>query len=361
MWPFRPKKTLSGPPDNLQPAVADLKPCAVTVVMIEQLIEAYYGRGRRFALFYANMCGFQADMIPSARFAEFFSIINGEPNFTADGVRYAVDRLISELDAGDTYADTMLYGVSGERNELRPMIEPVRDEARRRGYRALFDDAGFEPAAYLRETVTLMRQADIACILEKLDEKRDFLKPLFRRAMLKGKNKYGEVEYDEFWKEITEFIRHFFPEGSLSFFHDLIPSNAIAAHVLPWLQDDLDTSTLPQDGFDFEHWCAEQLSKQGWQCVVSKAAGDQGIDIEAHQGGRTVAIQCKRYSQPIGNKAVQEAHTGMVHYRADAACVIGTGGFTRAARELAQNTGVILLDAEHISDFTEIFASPKVS
>lgn len=70
--------------------------------------------------------------------------------------------------------------------------------------------------------------------------------------------------------------------------------------------------------------------------------------------GLLVAVQCKRYTQPVGNKSVQEAYTGATHYRADKAVVIGTGGYTRAAIELATNTGVILIDAENIAAFTSL-------
>jgi restriction system protein len=74
--------------------------------------------------------------------------------------------------------------------------------------------------------------------------------------------------------------------------------------------------------------------------------------------GILVAIQCKRYAQPIGNKSVQEAYTGATHYRADRAVVIGTGGYTRAAIELADNTGVVLIDAENIAAFTALVTQP---
>lgn len=354
MWPFRRKNKSSG--TSYSSNEIPEPHYTVTPTMVEETVHAYFGSGRRFALFYANMCGMQTDRIPGDRFHEFFTLINEEPAFTTEGIRYAANRVVSDMDVGVMAADTLFYGVSGERNKnLRPTIEAVRKEAEHAGYGPLFDAVGFDPGSFLTKTVVSLRRSDIDRVIAKLDEKRDFLKPLLRRALLKGKNKYGEVEYDEFWQEITQFVSHFFPEGSLEFFYDLIPSTAISAHVLPWLQDEQDMADVPQDGVDFEHWCAEQLDNQGWKCVVSKASGDQGVDIVAHHVSLSVAIQCKRYHQPIGNKAVQEAYAGMVHYQTDAACVLGTGGFTKSAQELAQNTGVILIDAEHIADFTELF------
>jgi hypothetical protein len=76
----------------------------------------------------------------------------------------------------------------------------------------------------------------------------------------------------------------------------------------------------------------------------------------ARREGLSVAIQCKRYSKPVGNKAVQEVFAAKQFASADHACVIGTGGFTRSARELAGATGVVLLEAEAgLQTFSSLF------
>ena len=119
--------------------------------------------------------------------------------------------------------------------------------------------------------------------------------------------------------------------------------------------------SVPLDGIDFEHWCADALRKFGWQATVSKASGDQGVDILARREGISVAVQCKRYTKPVGNKAVQEAFSGKQHVQASHACVIATGGFTKSAKELASSTGVFLLDAELISDFSKEYGLQNTS
>ena len=65
------------------------------------------------------------------------------------------------------------------------------------------------------------------------------------------------------------------------------------------------------DGRDFEFFCAELLEKRGFlEVEVTKGSGDNGVDILAEKDGVTYAIQCKRYEEPIGVKAVQEAYAG---------------------------------------------------
>ena len=109
-----------------------------------------------------------------------------------------------------------------------------------------------------------------------------------------------------------------------------------------------DLSEYPQDGIDFEHWCADVLISFGWEATVSQTSGDQGVDILATRGSIILAVQCKRYGNPVGNKAVQEAFAGKQHVNATHACVIATSGFTKSAKELAITTGVLLVAPEDI-------------
>ena len=61
-------------------------------------------------------------------------------------------------------------------------------------------------------------------------------------------------------------------------------------------------------GEQFEEFCADILRGNGYIDVqVTPTTGDHGIDILAKKDGVKYAIQCKRYSKPVGNKAVQEA------------------------------------------------------
>lgn len=93
----------------------------------------------------------------------------------------------------------------------------------------------------------------------------------------------------------------------------------------------------------YEIACAKELEIYGWQAQVSPIGADQGIDIRANKEGLHAVIQCKLYSNPVGNKAVQEALSGKAFDSADFAIVVAPNGFTRSAIELAQSTGVLLL------------------
>ncbi len=94
---------------------------------------------------------------------------------------------------------------------------------------------------------------------------------------------------------------------------------------------------------DYERYCASQLGDKGWQCNLTKGSGDQGADVVAKKGDHFLVIQCKKYSNPVGNGAVQEVISAKNFLHANSAAVVTNASFTRAAVELASATGVLLL------------------
>jgi len=104
--------------------------------------------------------------------------------------------------------------------------------------------------------------------------------------------------------------------------------------------DDYDESMTP---YEYEHYCARLLRNAGWDAKVTQSSGDQGVDIVAEKEGARIAIQCKQFSKPAGNKAVQEIRAGVEFIDADCGAVVATSGYTRSARELANKTGIRLL------------------
>src|SRR5665647_263735 len=47
---------------------------------------------------------------------------------------------------------------------------------------------------------------------------------------------------------------------------------------------------------DYERFCAAILTRQGWDCSLTKASGDQGVDILAKKRKHLLVVQCKKYS-----------------------------------------------------------------
>ena len=102
---------------------------------------------------------------------------------------------------------------------------------------------------------------------------------------------------------------------------------------------------------DYEWHCALLLRSVGWDAQTTKASGDQGTDVIAHRGGLKLVLQCKLYSRPVGNDAVQEISAARLHQQADYAAVVSNAAYTAAAQQLARTNGVFLLHHEELRGF----------
>ncbi len=108
------------------------------------------------------------------------------------------------------------------------------------------------------------------------------------------------------------------------------------------------------DGYAFEEYTANLLKKLNYTNVsVTSSSNDYGIDVLAEKNGIKYAIQCKLYSQPVGNKAVQEAFSGKNFYNCHIAVVLTNNTFTENAKNLAKSNGVLLWDKDILQKMIE--------
>ena len=162
-------------------------------------------------------------------------------------------------------------------------------------------------------------------------------------------DEYGTTHFEKWPEEVSRFIESSgFQYSSLKGSEVLnLVTERIAAKVasMAKIKSYLETG----DPYDFERKCAELLKKYGWDAITTKKSGDQGADIIAIKNGKSVAIQCKLHSKPVGNKAVQEALSGKLFNSVGYAAVVASNGFTYSAKQLAQKTDVILLTSSSLS------------
>ena len=108
------------------------------------------------------------------------------------------------------------------------------------------------------------------------------------------------------------------------------------------------------EGHDFERFCAKLLEANGFSNVnVTPGSNDQGIDILAEKQDVKYAIQCKRYSSDVGNKAVQEVFAGKSYYGCHVGVVLTNRYFTSSAKELAAKTQIFLWDRNVLNSLCE--------
>ena len=106
-------------------------------------------------------------------------------------------------------------------------------------------------------------------------------------------------------------------------------------------------------GEDYEVYCGNILEIAGWNVEQTSKTNDQGVDLIGAIDDLKVCIQCKRYTNPVGNKAVQEIIAGQQFYGGTNAVVVSNAGFTKSAQTLASKTGVILISDEELENLED--------
>ncbi len=152
--------------------------------------------------------------------------------------------------------------------------------------------------------------------------------------------------YLEAYKIIRQNISHLEHYSSLSKNKDLVLKNSSLAF------------KGIKSGLEFEAYCAQLLLNSGFVNVkVTQASNDYGVDIIAIKDEIKYAIQCKFYSENVGNSAVQEVCTGRDYYDCHIGVVMTNAHFTSNAIELARKNRVLLWDHEKLIEFIDASSS----
>lgn len=180
---------------------------------------------------------------------------------------------------------------------------------------------------------------------------------------------YGNPQFDAWFREIDYFINNVIAKvpGFLNYYeksplmserHSEL-RNSIINGVYEYKKEAIKTDSFDEvnvdslDSHEFEHYCSDLLGRAGWISKTTQASGDQGIDIIARLGGIKAVFQCKKYSQPVGNTAIQEIIAGRIYEQANVAAVVTNASFTPSAKKLAASANVHLLHYSELSKFAE--------
>jgi restriction system protein len=94
----------------------------------------------------------------------------------------------------------------------------------------------------------------------------------------------------------------------------------------------------------FEEFICEFLKDSGYQAEITKSTGDFGADIILTKDNLRTAVQVKKYEREnlVGVKEINQVIGGREYYKCDKAIIVTTSDFTKAAKKLAEQTGVEL-------------------
>ncbi|RZV12571.1 putative pyrroloquinoline-quinone binding quinoprotein [Natrinema hispanicum] len=92
---------------------------------------------------------------------------------------------------------------------------------------------------------------------------------------------------------------------------------------------------------EFEYLVADLYADMGYRTRVTQKGSDGGIDVMAHGGAKTLAIQVKQYSpgNKVGRPTIQQTAGVREQIGADKAVVVCSSSFTGTAQQAGQDYG----------------------
>lgn len=184
-----------------------------------------------------------------------------------------------------------------------------------------------------------------------------------RRDALVRVDRYGVVDGSEWNREVQQFIDKVVRPRLSKEEWELVASLGESYFLPKFIEDRVakhcETRKAPlmvpseTTPLDFEGICAAVLRQHGWNATTTKGSGDQGADVIAERSGTKIVLQCKLYTGNVGNKAVQEALAAKHFYSADIAAVVCKSDYSKAAKQLAQASGVEIMTYTDLGAFAD--------
>lgn len=113
------------------------------------------------------------------------------------------------------------------------------------------------------------------------------------------------------------------------------------------------------EGYIFEHYIGKIFEKMGYKVHVTKRSGDQGADLVVENVKGKTVVQTKRYSDNVGNDAVQQVIAAKGFYSAKFGMVVTNQSFTKSAQELAAVHNIELWDRTKLEQMMKRYPVSK--
>jgi len=198
------------------------------------------------------------------------------------------------------------------------------------------------------ENMDLSSALERFCSLENVDSYNIDTQGVFFYYLQKQRKFEGDNKMLDNMEKYHQLLKHHLEEIKFNNFKNRLKKERQAQK---YSIDDVDL----MNGLEFESFVALIFSKMGYQIEVTKASGDQGIDVVATKGDKKIGVQAKCYSSTVGNSAIQEAVAGKAFYKLDKVIVATNNFFTDSAKQLAQANDVVLWDRNMLKEkITEV-------
>ena len=118
----------------------------------------------------------------------------------------------------------------------------------------------------------------------------------------------------------------------------------------PSTRTDLASSVCSMTAVAFTEFTVSLFREMGYTVEITSGTSDNGIDLLLRKNNQTIAVQCKRWSAPVGEPVVRDFYSALMSSGAHSGYIVTTSTFTSHAYSFAQGKPIQLVDLEALVD-----------
>jgi Holliday junction resolvasome RuvABC ATP-dependent DNA helicase subunit len=113
---------------------------------------------------------------------------------------------------------------------------------------------------------------------------------------------------------------------------------------------DLASNVCSMTAVAFEEFIGSLFHEMGYAVEITPGTSDNEIDLLLRKSNQLIAVQCMRWSAPVGEPVVRDFYTALMSSGAQSGYVVTTSTFTSHAYSFAQGKPIQLVDLEALVD-----------
>ena len=113
---------------------------------------------------------------------------------------------------------------------------------------------------------------------------------------------------------------------------------------------DLASTVCSMTAVAFKEFIGSLFRETGYAVEITPGTNDNGIDLLLRKNNQLIAVQCKRWSAPVGEPVVRDFYSALMSSGAQSGYVVTTSTFTSHAYSFAQGKPIQLVDLEALVD-----------
>ena len=118
----------------------------------------------------------------------------------------------------------------------------------------------------------------------------------------------------------------------------------------PSTRTDLASNVCSMTAIAFKEFTVALFREMGYAVEITPGTSDNGIELLLRKNHQLIAVQCRRWSAPVGEPVVRDFYSALMSSGAQSGYVVTTSTFTSHAYSFAEGKPIKLVDLDALID-----------